>query len=228
MRLLFALILVSTAAVAQTTDRYDLAVPRHAIKFSPGHLLINYHPTVEFAYEQRIAPRLTLQGEYGQIVNALSTTTENRIEDAWDSDRNGYKAKLEARYYVVATRKGRFTMYAAGELYYNNINYLKQIVTREYYDETPDALYEKTHRQRIYYEEKGISGKFGFLVNMGPVLLDVNAGLRFRSIHYSKILPVFEDDEDSFLDFSNDERSRDEPGLVLGVRLGYRFPWRIE
>jgi hypothetical protein len=228
MRLLPVLILVSTAAVAQTTDRFELAVPRHAIKFSPGHLIVNYRPTVEFAYEHRIARQWTLQAEYGRIVNISNTNNEDRIDDAWESDRRGYKAKFEGRYYITANRSGHFTIYTAGELYYNNINYLKQMVTREYYDDAYDALYEKTHRQRVYHEEKGLSGKFGFLVNMGPVVLDINAGLCYRSIHYSKLLPVFEEDEDDFLDFNPDEHSREEPGLILGVRLGYRFPWRLE
>lgn len=226
MRLFFALILISTMAVAQDVDRFDLAVPRHAVKFSPGHLLVNYHPTIEFSYEHRIARRWTLQGEYGKIVNIPNSQPENRIQDAWDSDRKGYKAKLEARYYVYATRGGRFTWYAAGELYYNKINYQKQMVTHEYYDETRDAIYEKTHRQRVYHEEKGINGKFGFLWHMGPVLVDVNAGLGARFIHYSNLLPIFDEDKDEFLEFTPDETSRDEPGLALGVRVGYRFPWR--
>lgn len=226
MRLLFSLLFISAAAVAQDSDRYDQAVPHQAIKFSPGHLLINYHPTVEFAYEQRIAHRWTIQGEYGQIVNLQGTYRENRIEDAWDSDRKGFKAKLEARYYVYATHRARFVWYSAGELYYNNINYKKQMITYEYYDDAKDALYEKNYRQRVYHEEKGLSGKFGFLWNMGPVLLDVNGGLCYRFIHYSKILPAFDLDDDSFFEFSNDETSRDEAGLVLGVRVGYRFSWR--
>jgi hypothetical protein len=224
-RLLVAFILITTATTAQVTDRFDRAVPRHAIKFSPGHLLVNHHPTVELSYEQRIASRLTIQGEYGQIVNINEASYKRPVEHAWDSDRKGYKAKLEARYYVIAIGSGRFTMYTAAELYYNNINYKKQIVTREHYDDTWDAIYEKINRQRVYHEEKGISPKFGFIWNIGPMLVDVNAGLRYRVIHYSRILPVFDQDDDSFYDFKNDETSRNEMGLNVGVRVGYRFPW---
>lgn len=226
MRLLFALILISTAAIAQDADRFDLAIPRHAIKFSPGHLLVNYHPTVQFSYEHRIARQWTLQGEYGKIVNIPGTYRGDRIREAWDNDRKGYKTKLEARYYGYVTRSGRFTWYVAGELYYNKINYQKQMVMYEYLDEYNEVLYEKTYRQRVHHEEKGINGKFGFLWNIGPVLVDVNAGVGARFIHYSKILPIFDEDRDDFLEFTPDETSRDQPGLALGVRIGYRFPWR--
>lgn len=236
MRLFFALIVISTATVAQDTDRYDLAVPRHAIKFSPGHLLFNRRPTVEFSYEQRIASRWTVQGEYGLIVNIRNTQNDGptdagwdggrQFDHAWESGLKGYKAKLETRYYVHANRSSRFTVYTAGELYYNNIKYQKRMWTRESYDDTKDAVYEKLHRQRVYHEEKGISAKFGFLWNLGPVLVDVNGGLCYRIIHYSKLLPIFEKDEPDFLEFPTDETSREEPGLVVGVRVGYRFPWR--
>lgn len=216
MRLFFALILLSTVAVAQDSDRFDRAVPRHAIKFSPGHLLINHHPTIEFSYEHRIAHRLTVQGEYGHIVNTRHESSKGRYDHAWKSDRKGYKAKVEARYYVSSTKHGEFTGYTAGELYYNNVNYLKQI----------DIRYEGVS-QRVYHEEKGISGKFGFLWNVGPLLLDINGGLCYRFIHYSKLLPAFANDESGFIKTSiNDEKSRDEPGFVLGMRVGYRFPWR--
>jgi hypothetical protein len=212
MRLLYALILINIVftAAAQDIDPFDEAVPHHAIKFSPGHLLINYHPTIEFSYEQRIAYRWTIQGEYGHIVNIRSENGEGSL-DTWDSDRKGFKSKLEARYYVLATPSGKFTWYTAAELYYNNFDYLKQ----------KDTGYE-TRSQRVYHEEKGFSGKFGFLLNMGSFLLDVNSGLSNREIHYSKIDPIFGEGE-SFLNHPKYETSRTALGLVFCARVGYSF-----
>ncbi|MBT1710111.1 hypothetical protein KK062_17830 [Fulvivirgaceae bacterium PWU5] len=224
--LFFALLLINTAAFAQSTDEYDLAVPRHAFKFSPGHLM-NFHPTVQFAYEQRVARRLTLQGEYGHVINAQHNDERGfaNYDDEWNSDRKGYKTKLEAHYYVYATKNGRFAWYSAAELYYNHISYTKQRTTSEYYGETPDTRYEKIHRQRVHYDEGGFNFKFGFVYTMGPVLLDINAGLGHRFIQYNKILPVFKESRDWF-EFGPREESRNQPGLAMGVRIGYRFPWR--
>lgn len=196
--------------MAQEADRFDRAVPRHAVKFSPGHLLINHHPTVEFSYEQRIAQRWTIQGEYGQIVNIRHDDSNGQLDDAWDSDRKGYKSKLEGRYYVLATPSGKLVWYTACEVYYNNFNYFKQTET-----------HSGTFGQRVYHEEKGLSGKFGFVVNLGHLLLDVNSGLSSRDIHYSKIDPIF--DEEKWFSKPKDERSRDALGLVFCARVGYSF-----
>jgi hypothetical protein len=224
--LCFVLLLISTASIAQDPDLQDLAVPRHAIKFSPGHVLLNYHPSVQLAYEQRIARQWTIQGEYGHILDIGSEGSERYLgtSENYISDRKGYKAKLEGRYYVVATKRGRFAWYAAGELYYNHLAYTKELTTTEFSE--PDIV-TVTYRQRVYNEEKGFNMKYGFVWNVGPLLVDVNAGVGYRIIHYTKLYPVFQqDDVFKWLDTTPSEESRNTPGLALGFRIGYRFPWR--
>jgi hypothetical protein len=198
-----------------TTATNDLLahVPRQAIRFSPLHLL-SFYPTLQFSVEQRLYRQLTLVGEYGQVLNYSNS---NKY-----SNKRGYKAKGELRYYI--TQYKRLTVYAAGEYYWNAIRFDRWAQRREYFDQYPILV---KFPYMVTNNEYGVALKGGFLIQMPhKMFFDFNVGLRMRVIDYDK--PVLDMDERDARDdgrggLEPEEDDRTVPGIVVGVRFGYRF-----
>ena len=205
---------VQARAQADAQDPLLANVPRQAIRFSPFHL-VGLYPTLEFAVEQRLYKQVTLVGEYGHVLNYGNS---NRY-----SNKRGYKAKTELRYYLHQAR--RLTLYAAGEYYWSAIRFDRWAQRKEYLDANFEFPIIRKFAYPVVYDEHGVSLKYGFLIHLpSQLFFDVNAGIRVRVIDYDKPeLGIGETNAHSDDFITPDEHDRVVPGFVLGVRLGYRF-----
>jgi hypothetical protein len=114
----FVIIAVITLAArqlpAQQYATVDMLVPDKAIKVSPLHLL-NFYPTIEASYEQKIRDKITAQLEVGYVL---------RYNDQQEFQKmRGVKLKAEPRYYFWGRTDRQKLYYAAIEPYANVINF---------------------------------------------------------------------------------------------------------
>jgi hypothetical protein len=194
-----------------------MCIPQQAVKFSPLHL-INFYPTIEFSFEQKIASQVTLQLEAGYVLD---------YETDWNEDflnKRGVKLKLEARYYFFGRIDKRKAYYVAGEAYSNIINFDRVITTQECFDIECDHPFMRTAEYKMEYREKGFSIKAGLVKRFGKFLLDLNSGLTVRDIEYrepSNWIEQFPDDW-TIWDIPN-ETDR----IVLSPNFGIRFGYTI-
>jgi hypothetical protein len=205
---------------AQDSLSVDLLVPDVAIKVSPLHL-INFYPTVELSYEQKIAGRFTAQVEFGYV---LDYGTE------WYTDflnKRGIKAKLEGRNYFWGRTDRRKLYYAAVEAYINVINFDRQDSRQECFDLECSYLYRREYLYKMEYREQGLSLKLGMFRYMfsSSFFIDINSGFTLRIVGYNEpddLIGQFGDDVISPFEIP-DESDRITVGPNLGVRFGYRL-----
>ncbi|MEX2230757.1 MAG: hypothetical protein WD824_01250 [Cyclobacteriaceae bacterium] len=194
-------------------------VPRHAIKFSPFHLL-NFYPTIQMSYETRIKNRFTLQVEGGYIVR--------RSVYRYDSeflDKRGLKAKLEPRYYFGLKGEKSF-YYGALELYVNAVNFDRQDSRVECFDLECTRTFRRDYTYEMRYREHGLAAKSGFISYFSQFFVDINAGLIVRNIRYYE--PAWLEPEVLAGEFfpglkTPFEQDRLAMSPALGLRIGYRF-----
>lgn len=217
--LIFSLLLFSNI-YAQDSLTVDMLVPDRAIKLSPLHL-INFYPTMEVSYEQKIAKRVTVQAELGYVINYYW------LFDIYDTDfknKRGIKAKLEGRYYFWGRVDRKKIYYFAFEPYMNIINFDREDERQECFDLECNSIYSRKYDYNMEYREKGVSFKAGFIRYYSDFFLDLNSGITIRNIRYHEpdwLPPGFTDDDWGF-DIPN-ERDRVVPSLHFGIRLGYRL-----
>jgi hypothetical protein len=216
--LLFALIFVTTVLYAQEELTVDMLVPDKAIKVSPLHL-INFYPTFQVAYEQKILDRITAQLDVGVVVRY------NTNQNAEFKDKRGIKGKLEARYYFWGRTDKRKLYYVSAEGYMNVIDFDRQDTRTECYDVECTNLFRRTYDYKVEYREQGFSVKAGMLKYFSRrIMFDINSGFTLRFVNYRKpnLIPEFNEDTMFFLDIPN-ERKRVAFSPNLGVRFGYRL-----
>ena len=161
-------------------------VPERAIKFSPFHL-INFYPTIEISYEQRIRPRFTLQAETGYVLNYRYNTDDDF------QNKRGIKAKLEARNYLSGPPDRRKLFYIATEIYLNAVNFDRQTGQVECFDLECNHRYFRRYNYKMKYREEGISFKVGFIRYWNQALfLDLNTGVTVRNVQYKEPIVVRE------------------------------------
>jgi hypothetical protein len=206
---------------AQDSLRHNKLVPRHALKFSPFHL-INFYPTLEFSYEQRITRTFTAQVEYGYVLDY------NQDDESY-RDKRGYKMKLEVRKYFAPVIYRRLIFYGAAEYYWNNIDFDRRYSQQECFGTDCEHTIVRYQYYPVQYNEQGFSVKFGLMKYFfSHFFMDVNSGWTIRFVDYDVIRPngitAFPEGEedDLFFDIPNEE-DRVVPCPVLGIRIGYRF-----
>lgn len=209
-------------ACAQDTTGFSRVVPRHAIRFSPFHL-INFYPTLQLGYETRLSERVTLYLEGGYVVRM------DNYDDQDFRDKRGFKAKIEPRYYMTVNRKGTFTSYLATEFYYNHVNFDRTRRVTECFDLECQNLFQRNYLYKVRYREPGFGFKYGIMVYVNNFFFDFNSGFAIRFISYEEP-PVSgqpqwgEDDVVGFFDLDiPNQRSRTGFMPLLGIRTGYRF-----
>jgi hypothetical protein len=223
MRFLFFFLLVISGAALRAQDdalTVDMLVPDKAIKISPLHL-INFYPTVQVAYEQKILDRITAQLDIGFVVHYKNTTNPN----TQFKDKRGVKGKLEARYYFWGRTDKRKLYYVSGEGYMNAVDFDRQDTRTLCYDLDCTSLYRETYDYKVEYREQGFSVKAGMLKYFSKrILFDINSGFTLRFVNYKKpnLIPGFNEDTMFFLDIPN-ETKRVAFSPNLGVRFGYRL-----
>jgi hypothetical protein len=214
----FALILMTTVLHAQEEFTVDMLVPDKAIKVSPLHL-INFYPTFQVAYEQKIFDRITAQLDVGVVVRY------NTNQNTEFKDKRGMKGKLETRYYFWGRTDKRKLYYVSAEGYVNAVDFDRQDTRTECYDLECTSLFRRTYDYKVEYREKGFSVKAGMLKYFSRrIMFDINSGFTLRFVNYKKPNFVREFNEDTmfFLDIPN-ETKRVAFSPNLGVRFGYRL-----
>jgi hypothetical protein len=166
---------------AQDEPELRNAIPVHAFKFSPFHL-INFYPTIQCAYEFRVSKKWTVQLDGGVAVNTRGSEDQNKDI----TNKKGYKLKLEPRYYFDWGRQRRTAFYGATELYFNNISFDHEYEQTECFDETCSDKYTRRYYYRGNYQEGGVAFKMGMLLYLFKnFMIDYNVGLGVRSINYT-------------------------------------------
>ncbi|HEY0652947.1 MAG TPA: hypothetical protein VGD65_07455 [Chryseosolibacter sp.] len=215
--LLFAAVIMGQICQAQGgRDSLTMAMvmPHQAIKFSPLHL-INFYPTAEFSFEQKVASHVSVQLEAGYVID---------YNNDWDEDflnKRGAKFKIEARYYFFGRADKRKGYYIAGEGYANVVNFDRVRTTTECFDVNCEHPFRRTAEYKIEYREKGFTIKAGLLKRFGRFLFDFNSGLTLRDIRYHEPANLEEQfSEWTFWDIP-DERDRVAFSPNFGARFGY-------
>lgn len=212
------ILFLSTRTSGQESPEMRLqdAIPRHAVRISPLHLL-NFYPTIQLGYEANIKKRFSIYTEGGVAVNV--TERDERF-----LNKRGIKLKLEPRYYLSVSQKGHVLWYAAGEVYYNRINFDRKTRRIECFDLDCQFQYERRLSDKGTYREHGFGIKGGLMIGRNRFFLDINSGFAIRIIDYS--LPEstigWEGDGWAWYDIPN-ETDRTALTPLIGVRLGYRL-----
>jgi hypothetical protein len=217
------LLLVVTTSFGQETPRFETAVPRHAIRISPLHLL-SFYPTIQVGYETLIYKKFTTYVEGGYVFEnsqAIGGTNDQEFEN-----KRGFKMKLEPRWYALETESQHVTFYLALEFYVNRVNFDRTEKVVECYDADCVHSYETRRTYIVKYREHGLAPKWGMMVYMGRIFLDLNAGFAIRNVDYIKPnIPAPIETAFFFFDFAEtpNEEKRTVLAPVFGGRIGYRF-----
>jgi hypothetical protein len=195
-----------------------MLVPRQAVKLSPLHL-INFYPTIELSFEQKIAPQVTLQLEGGYVLNYSNDWDEDFL------DKRGVKLKLESRYYFFGRTDRRKIYYLAGEAYTNIINFERRSSREECFDAACEHMFIRYENAKMAYREKGFTVKAGLIKYAGKkFFFDFNSGWTIRDIEYRELTNILSEERDffEFFDIPNEE-DRIVLSPNVGARIGYRF-----
>lgn len=195
-----------------------MLVPQQAVKFSPLHL-INFYPTVELSFEQKIATQATLQLEGGYVLDYSNDTNEDFM------NKRGAKVKLEGRYYFFGRQDKRKIYYLAGELYANVINFDRRSRRDECFDVNCDHMFIRYEDAKMAYREKGFTIKAGLVKYLGKrFFFDFSSGWTVRDIEYRELTNFLgEENEDwTFFELVN-ENDRIAFSPNVGARIGYRL-----
>jgi hypothetical protein len=218
-RAVLAIIILATGcASAQTRDSIWSAVPSSAIKVSPFHLL-NFYPTIQVSYEQRVFPRLTLQAEGGYVLDYGN-------DDESFENKRGLKVKLEGRYYLGFVVNRERIYYVALEPYMNRVNFNRYAIVEECFDGNCSHPYVRRFPYTIEYRESGVSAKAGALWYVQlRFFVDLSAGLTVRNIDYDEPpLPPRAGRKNEWFSLNiPNEADRLVLSPNLGLRIGYRF-----
>jgi Protein of unknown function (DUF3575) len=215
--LCFLLLLISSLSFGQDS-LFRKLIPRHTVKFSPNHL-INFYPTIQFAYEVRIKSRFSVQLDGGYVLNFnVNNNTEYQ-------NKRGIKAKVEMRYYFFPSERSTLVYYGAVELYRNVINFDRQLTTQECFDLACNHTYSRQRDYTVNYRETGFGLKIGFTKYFHRFLIDLNSGWIVGFPRYADPYADagFDDVITGWTPFIIDETQRVTFLPVLGVRFGYRI-----
>lgn len=221
-RTFIILFLVTGSCFAQDSIRFDKLIPRTALKFAPATLL-NFYPTLEFSFEQKIVKRFSVQIGYGHVI---------KIDKSFDSEyqnKKGYKTNLEIHYYLMPSRKYNLVYYIASGGYINAVDFYRETSQQECYDLSCNHTFTRYYNYTVNYREHGFTLKFGFVKHFPKsIFIDVNGGWSFRYIDYDQpLIPPGMNNfvmDESFL-FGNIPIEDDWFTLtpLVGFRVGYRF-----
>jgi hypothetical protein len=217
--LFFLLVVFSSRANAQDSLLYPMLVPHHAVKISPFHL-VSFYPTIQLAYEVKMARRATIQLEGGYVLDYPTN-----INDDY-RDKRGVKAKLELHYYMLPSRRANLVYYGALELYWNAVDFDRLTTQTECFDANCNHTFTRQYWYTVNYREPGFGFKLGFVKYFSDFFMDINSGWGVRFITYSSepemsFGPVT--DVMGWQSFSPNEEDRTALSPIVGMRFGYRI-----
>jgi hypothetical protein len=193
-----------------------MLVPQQAVKFSPLHL-VNFYPTIEFSFEQKVAKQLTIQLEGGYVLDYGNDWSTDYL------DKRGAKGKLETRYYFFGRTDKKKIYYVGAEGYANVINFDRVSSRQECFDLECEHMFIRTAPFKMEYREKGFTLKAGLMKYFGKFFFDFSGGWTLRDIHYREPFSFSEGFEDWNLFEIPNEEDRVALSPNFGVRFGYRF-----
>lgn len=165
-----------------------LRPPRHAIKFSPLHLVNPELGSVQIAYEHRFAERFSVQIEGGYVFGDIWWSTSR-------AKAHGVKMKEDLRWYFYARKvtKGlgkniNTGMYLAFELHQNRIEIARQ--DEPAYRQTGQGIKAGYIRHSAWGFLFDVN--FGFSLantNIAPLGIPLN-NYQLRSDGYKVVLPI--------------------------------------
>ncbi len=211
-------VFISFAGLCQDTLKTDYPkaiVPRHALKFSPFHLF-SFYPTVQLAYEFKVAPAVSIQLDGGIVVDVGVSNDNFR-------DKRGFKAKVEPRYYFSFVGRRAIGWYLAGELAYNHVDFDRSAEQIECFDPGCVNRFFRKYNFTMNYREQGFALKMGMLKNFYPFLFDISTGFGLRNIDYDAPSYINMDSFES--DWIEVPRIKDRITFspVINFRMGYRI-----
>lgn len=212
----------SNAQAKYDSSKRSSHTPVLAIKISPQHLAA-FYPTLQIALEHKVYKDISLQYDYGYVLNYKDNASDEY------SDKRGYKAKIELRYYAWRF-SDHIQSYVATEAFQNHVDFNRKSVFGIDCP-TGDCDYFEYKTFTVQYRENGFAVKYGFLFYLDQakhLFIDINGGLTTRNIHYTH---VGKPSGTGIIDYGNDfnafwrpdETSRFDYGLVIGARAAYRF-----
>lgn len=212
------MVFATSCTFAQKRDSTWSAVPSSAIKTSPYHLL-NFYPTIQVSYEQRLFRRVTLQGEGGYVLDYGN-------DDESFEDRRGMKVKLEGRYSLRLSRGPRAYLLLVTGAIYEQGRLQRYAIVEECFDGDCSHSYVRRFPYGVEYSEHGVSLKAAVLwyVHL-RFLVDLNAGLTLRNIDYDE--PPLPEGAGRKVDWFSLNIPNEADRLIfspnIGVRIGYRL-----
>ena len=216
-------ILVITQCLGQTRDSLA-TTPKLAARWTPFNLAGKF-PAIQLGIEYRLAksnPHWTLSHDLGIVIK-----TKNNSESF--SDKSGFKANTELRYYAILSKKAPF--YISADVYYHQFKYDRTDLIG--YDcETGECSYYQYISWRRQYTMRRIAFKFGYVIFLEPanrLFADISVGLGYRIRHskdYDK--PALPANGTSFGPDNTWNEStlvEDEERIapVANLRVGYKF-----
>jgi len=211
--------LLASSAFAQDSLLYSLLIPRQAVKISPFHLL-SFYPTLQLAYENKVARRFSVQLEGGYVLHYKMN------EDPRYQHKRGVKAKLELHYYMLPSERARLIYYAAAEVYWNAVNFDRLTSQQECFDINCSHVFTRQYTYTVRYREPGFGVKLGFIKYFSDFFMDINSGWGVRFINYTdpSAPPGLINDVNNWGMISipnEDDRTTLSP--IIGIRFGYRL-----
>ncbi len=207
--LLLAPLLLS--AQVRKTDSIAWA-PRAIIKFSPLHLL-NFYPTVQVAFEYRIARRISLQTDVGVALNYSN-------QNARFLDRRGVKFKQDVRYYLSPVNSSSNAHYLSAEYYGNFINFDREVWGLSCFDLDCINQFRQRYFFTVRHREHGIGLRYGIHYFQGRFDFDFGFGFLARFVRYQQPTVPGEAINWALIRIPN-ERNRISFGPTIGLRIGY-------
>ena len=210
---------LASSVFAQDSLLYSSLIPRHAVKISPLHLL-NFYPTIQLAYEIKVAKRFSLQLEGGYVLNY------NLNENPEYQDKRGAKAKVELHYYMLPSKRANLIFYGAAEVYWNAVDFDRLTSQAECFDINCNHAYTREYTNTVTYREPGVGLKLGFMKYFDDFFMDINSGWGVRFINYtdpSRPTGLINDVNEWGMISIPNESDRVTLSPIVGIRFGYRI-----
>lgn len=215
-----------TSADGDASEEPELQT-RTILKFAPLSLL-DIYSSIQFAVEQKVGAKTSLQIEAGYI---LPIDLNDGRRDANYENMRGLRLRSEFRYYLVLNKMNTGGLYMAPEFLFINLNYDVEEIDKVFFLNGEGAFY---YRQTEFDVDKRVFGyhlKIGYQkVFTDGFVLDFYAGLGGRNVIVESGRPIddgfdiMEDrDEWRLFPIEKEDGNFSRISASLGFKLGFRL-----
>ncbi len=225
MKVALVVFIISLGFSAQGLSQTDTTrIPLSAVSWNPIALTYRF-PTLLLGYEARITKTFNIYGEIGPVLKMHSTETDEY------TNRKGFRAMLEPRYYLPSTG-GKSPFYIAVELYAHRITFDRSEVLGYNCDDGCDYYENVTYNMKFNQIRTGF--KIGVLLYppVSPkrsLFVDLSGGIAYRNEVFndsSKPMPAggtYFASGGGWFTFSPYERRHSTAVYTMAIRVGYKF-----